>query len=423
MAFSRDGALIAARDRDSSKVHIWFRESHQQMVQLAGGYETPSDLGSPSLAFSPDGNPVALSRDHVKIWDLQHWKTKIIDVPGYVTAVLPSADSLIVAAAKRTIRIDLSTGARSETLGWFMGSSLDGSRIATLGDDGLIRVFDAHTGKQLLVLDESWCPPVGLSANRRTGVANGKEAILRQFEVGSGESTVLGTFSGSLRERSLIAAGGYPNSPHTLALAPNRNRIATAINVAERRVDVELWELPSGTRHHLSSYDNCFVGACFSPTGKYLVVTPTYPEDRGGMVQVWDVQGSEPLRLSEFRGPDRLHRLRFAPNDAVFVVSGRAPGELILHDIARHGTVPLAGSAGAWVCSVTFSADARTLVTASPVGQVRFLRIPTGEELGTLNLDERVSVVELTHGDNTIITAGWDGVVRLWPIATTEKTP
>jgi WD40 repeat protein len=206
-------------------------------------------------------------------------------------------------------------------------------------------------------------------------------------------------------------------------LAPDATRLVTAINVAERRVEVELWDLPGTFRHPLGTYDNEFVGACFSPTGKHLVVAPAYPDASGGMLRIWDVQGAKPIRLAEFRGPDRLHRIKFAPNGERFVISGRAPGELILHDIIQNTTASLGASTGSWVISLAFSSDGGALVAATPTGQVRFLKVPTGEELGTLNLDEQVSVVELTAGDDTLITASWDGPVRLWPIASVDESP
>jgi len=140
-------------------------------------------------------------------------------------------------------------------------------------------------------------------------------------------------------------------------------------------------------------------------------------------VRVWDLRGLKPERLPDFDGPSRVHRLRFGPEDTIFIISGRAPGELFLCDIAANRRISLGGSTGAWVCGLAFSSDATTLVTASRCGQVKFLRIPTGEELGTLTLDEQVSVVGLTEGEDALITASAEGVIRLWPIAPAEGRP
>ena len=342
VAFSPDGTLVAARDRDSSEVRVWLRESRQQLVQLGGGYESPGVFGSSSLAFSPDSKRVALGRDCVKVWDVHRWKANSFCGFGDVFAVLPSDDggSLTVADGIGTTRIELSTGARSGMLGKFSACSPDGSRVVTLADDGSMRVLDVQSGKQLMVFDDEACPPVSLSAGGRTVVASGRDAVLRQYDLFSQTSTVVGGYSGRVRDDFV----SVPHTPRALALAPDASRLVVAINAAERKVNVEVWRLPSRTRHSLGSYDKRWVGACFSSRGKYLVVTPMWEGSSGDTVQVWDVQGPTPVRLAEFRSPSRVHRVKFAPNDAVFAISGRAPGELVIYDIHKNSIVRPAAS-------------------------------------------------------------------------------
>jgi WD40 repeat protein len=100
----------------------------------------------------------------------------------------------------------------------------------------------------------------------------------------------------------------------------------------------------------------------------------------------------------------------------MFLLSGRAPGTLMLHDLQTRQTIPLSGSTGGWVCSADFSPDGRTLVTASPYGEVKFWKTSTGEELGKLNLDEKVGQIQVAANDGTLVTASWDGVVKFWPV-------
>ncbi len=93
----------------------------------------------------------------------------------------------------------------------------------------------------------------------------------------------------------------------------------------------------------------------------------------------------------------------------------------MLYDIADDKHMLPFGTSGAWVVNLVFSQDGKTLVTASPCGQVKFWKIPTGEELGTLDFEENVAIVRLTADNDTLITASWDGVVRFWPIASASE--
>ena len=368
--------------------------------------------------FAPDGTHLALGRDQVKIWDIRPLKSNRHNGFKSISSVIASSRKAIAVTDSaqhesrefRTIRLDMLTGTPSPSLGTFLASSGDRSRIATQGDAESVWISDVETGEQLARLDARLCRPVSLSLDGRVVVANGKDGTINHVDLASGTITVLGNYRGKLRDRST----GYPASPHSLALAPNGERVVTAINLEARKVDVQIWDLTRNTHRALSPpYDSEFVGACFSPSGKYLVVTPAYPEARGGLVQVWDVASNEPRRLSKFQGPDRTHRIKFSPNENLFVLTGRTPGAVVIHDILKDAFIPLSGSSGGWVINLAFSVDGRTLVTASPSGQVKFWRMPTGEELGTLNVDEQVAVVELTANDDALITGSWDAGVRI----------
>ncbi len=423
VAFSRDGSLIAARDRDSSKLIIWSGNGSYELARLSGGYETPSDGGVADLVFSPDRSRIALGRDSVKVWNLQPWQSRWIGGIDGVTAILPSTKGNAIAFADRersgqggAFRLDLPTGARSGYLGALLAASPDKSRFATKTPTGRVEVWDVQTGAKVTTLPEYCCPPVSLSINARFVASNGTDGWISVWDSNKNRVVKRKQYLGTLKDKSRLVVGVILGSPQTLAIAPSGDRVFAAINSDDRKVKTEIWNL-DGSSTSLGSYDFEFVGAQFSPTGEYLLVTPAYPEVGGGTARIWNVANLLPDSPYDISNPGRLMRASFSPNGQHLVLSGRAPGSLTLIDVLGRKTIELNRSGAAWVDGLAFSLDGRTLVTTSLCGQVKFWQIPSGDELGTVNLEETVALTELTRHEESLITGGLNGGVRVWPIA------
>ena len=422
VTFSPDGRLVAARDRDNSMVHIWFQASRQEMTSVSGGYDTPSDFGIPSLKFSPDSKKVAIGRGTLKIWDLSPWKTRRFDGFGEISCVLPSVtnEAVVIADAGdgdyRTFWRGLPLETKNDSLGAMLAISADGTRFATQPSDGLVHVWDVETGRQRIVLDPGCCPPVSFSRDGRVIVTSGHDNMINRVDVTTGQRKALGKCRGKLRDRSHSALGGYPERPRCLALSPSAGQLVTAAAIEPSKVEVVIWDLNADSRRTLDSFDYEYVGACFSPMGEYLAVTPLYPETRSGQIKVWRITGTGTSSPFDFPCPERIHCFRFSRDERMLVLSGRAAGTLTLYDLRARKEVPLSASTGGWVPSADFSTDGDTLVTATPHGQVKFWNTSTGQELGTVNLNEKVGQVYITANDATLVTASWDGVVRFWPV-------
>ncbi|GIK76024.1 MAG: hypothetical protein BroJett021_50120 [Chloroflexota bacterium] len=173
MAFSPDGEQLVAAD-ESGAVRLWSATTGVEAMVFQGRSDTVYDV-----AFSPDGKHLAtVSYDRtLRIWETasgaEVWSAQ--DDEYWFTAVAFRQDGQQIAAAARNNLVYLfdfnpanpnaaeESQKSSFTLRGHKGVVLDieyccvadhlfSSRIATAGDDGTVKIWDARTGKRLLTL-------------------------------------------------------------------------------------------------------------------------------------------------------------------------------------------------------------------------------------------------------------------------------
>jgi WD40 repeat protein len=159
LAFNADGKILASGD-DGGTVKLW---------SLATGKEVRTHRGPQAgrrirqVAFSPDGKLLAIGGDsafvelcEAKSGDVRH------QIEGIVTALAFSPDSKMLATARQKIALyDVTSGQEAEA--WdrkgrditALAFSADGRSIAAASDDGTVRVTDAASGAEDLVIIDS----------------------------------------------------------------------------------------------------------------------------------------------------------------------------------------------------------------------------------------------------------------------------
>jgi hypothetical protein len=74
---------------------------------------------------------------------------------------------------------------------------------------------------------------------------------------------------------------------------------------------------------------------------------------------------------------------------------------------------------GGWVTSARFSPDGGRVVTASWDGTVRLWDATSGKEIGEpMKHGDRVSSAQFSADGERVVSASWDGTVRLWDVPT-----
>jgi WD40 repeat protein len=399
LAFSPDSKRVAAGASILGIVRVWEVASGRELLEMRNAHVK----GVVSVAFSPDGKRLVtggnrrhtpglfegwpVERDgEVKIWDAttgtELLAFRVTDVGGLgsmslapdgqrvaVSTIsgsratiwtLPSAVPALVDSAKPTVM----AGSR-DTSCWSLAFSSDGQRLAGGFDDGITRVWEAKTGKEIRTfrLEESWCYGIAFNA----------------------DGTVLA-----------IATAGTPI-------------------VAEKPGRIVLWDLKSGNALRTLEGGGAG-GVAFSPNGKILVGTAT---GKPAALKLWDTATGKTVRALAESGLDGIAGVpvAFSPDGKTIIGAARdgkvriweASSGKILHTLDANSS------------PVAFSKDGKRVVA----GSMMFVwEAATGKKLlaikephvkGNVGVAFSPDGKRLISAGNRPHSAGLLGLLQPWP--------
>jgi WD40 repeat protein/DNA-binding SARP family transcriptional activator len=291
IAFSPDGTLVGTTGEDGF-AKIWDLETGEELHAL----ESPAGRDAIAPSFSPDGSLFAAAWLHegfIRILDLTSGRiVREIQVNGSPrsTSFDPSGARIVIALdTASAVVVDVRSGDEVLTLDDPGSSgavwSPDGTSIATAGDDGVARIFDARAGRQRFALlghgdrvtAVDWSP----DSNRVvTASADGTATLWRLIEGGGREMFTLSAQD----TRGGIASVAFSPDGSRVVTGDVENR-ATIVWDASIAGDAELANLPA------VAHANDNATAAFTPDGRYLLVG-----NATGGVTVWDAQTLTRLR-------------------------------------------------------------------------------------------------------------------------------
>jgi len=156
--------------------------------------------------------------------------------------------------------------------------------------------------------------------------------------------------------------------------------------------EIRLWDIEGGSAiRALSGRELKEVfSVAFSPDGKRALSGGKLMADTEeigygeGVVQLWDLESGDELRIFGTGHRERVISVAFTP-DGRRALAGSREGYIIQWDLEsgeRLGEVDICGGTNA--VSIAFSADKRRALSASADGKVLLWDLKTGEELGSL---------------------------------------
>ncbi len=330
----------------------------------------------------------------------------------------------------------------------------NGDRIATIGRDGALRLWNTTNGKELASFRAPdgvavsfaekgkailWCDAGGrlyrCDAGQRGDDREGRHQRIHKFELNPSEriDVVAFTADGSAavagssgnyvqfwgRERQLQLSGGI----HAVALDHDGQRLA--VNNGPSGIYLQDIGGPQQARRLVGSFGADAVRSlAFSPDGRLLAAG-----DFDNRIHLWDTNSGREMFLLEghrrmpISGRNGVFCLAFSP-DGSRLASGAADGVVRVWDVQSGKELAHGAGHGGRVRAVAFAPDGKCLASAGGDNALRLWDPATGRAIGPLRAESGAIVgMSLAPDGRTLALVQLPGRLRLCDVTTGKELP
>jgi WD40 repeat protein len=285
----------------------------------------------------------------------------------------------------------------------------DGSRIVTGCKDGIVRLWDADSGRLLGQLPRQPNAVIALAvhptaAKVATLCRDGRVRIWHAFDGTAGPAVQFPIHPIPLPE------SWYPQ----LAWSPNGNILATGSMTGS----ANLWDPSSGKHLHSlvlhppGSGAHAVEGVAFSLDGTRVIAASA-----AWYVRIFDSRTGAPLSPL-FQTQNHNYTVAFGPDGRSFLTAHFQGCNAQLWDAHSGTAVGPSLRHRSWVFTAGYSPDGRLLVTGSEDQRARLWTAATGQQLGPdLTHSGWVHSAMFHPAGDKVLTAGSDGMARTWRVS------
>jgi WD40 repeat protein/serine/threonine protein kinase len=412
--FSPSGSQLATASLDGKHLKLWNPASEEERV-VRGQHV----LGITNVIFSPDGQRVASASfdGTIKIWDARRG-TELQTLQGHAKPVMsisfsPDGQRLASASDDWTVKLwDLASGQElqpfagpTSTVACLSFSPDDKQRLAAGTWNGTVHVWNGLNGKASLSIKAHPTEVLSVALNAAgTRVASGgQDGKVKVWDTATGKELPL-------------HIKGHTGAVTSVAFSRDDAYLASAgkdkmVKVWDARSGKEIGSLQEDTKDE----SNEITSVSFSPNGQRLAWA-----DRSGSVKVRNIKDTKDLfaRSEHISG---ITSVAFAPLGDYLASAGQ-DGRVILWDAQGNLILSLKGHAGG-VMSLSFSSDGKRLATASKDGTVKLWDARTGQAIKTfVGHADLVTSVAFSPDGKHLVSASLDKTIKLWDVSTAKAS-
>jgi WD40 repeat protein len=277
--------------------------------------------------------------------------------------------------------------------------SPDGKLVATGDGDGVIRLWETASGKELLSCKghSSWVYSLAFSPQGNMLASGSYDHTVRLWDIRTGAC--------------LKTLQGHTDWVRSVAFNPQDDVLASG----SYDHTVRLWDIRTGEcLKTLQGHSHRFFSVAFSPDSEMLA---TSGDDN--TIRLWDVSTGVCLKI--FQGNiSWVYSIAFSP-DGKMLASGSDEAFVRLWDVSTGECLKTLQGHSNRLCSVAFSPDGEMLASGSREATVRLWDIRTGECLKTLQgHNNRVCSIAFSPQGERLASSSSDETVKLWDVRTGE---
>ena len=317
--------------------------------------------------------------------------------------------------------------------------SADGTRVASAGDDGGIRLWssDGRGEPELLKGHAGIVRKVLFSPDGRLLASAGDDATVRLWALdGDDKPRVFKGHEKSVREitfnpdGSLLASAGsdatvrlwtLDNMSETLVLRNHKRGVtsisfspdSTLLASASHDATVRLWSVRDGAEVRVfKGHTRSVRKAIFSPDSAHIASA-----GRDGTVRLWSVDDAgEPWVLQSREHVDPLRGIAFSPDGSMLAGAGDA-GMISVWTLTESEIPRLLQGHTDWISNLVFSPDGAYLASAGGDGTVRLWSVDDNfEPLVLQGHKNRITNITFSRDSRHLASADGDSTIRVWPV-------